>query len=82
MYLKYLTTAIFIFVIAAASGCYRLPADFSYNLKRVADTNEALINHPDFNKMSKEEQNKELKSLLQQTDKDILNAVKTIEAGK
>lgn len=79
---KYLPACILVTVIAVASGCYRLPEDFSYNLKTIADTNETMINHPEFKKMTVEQQNKEMLEIINKDIKDFRNAAKTVEAGK
>jgi hypothetical protein len=80
--IKYLPACILVTVIAVASGCYRLPEDFSYNLTRIADTNETMINHPEFKKMTIEQQHKELLEIVIKDNKDFRNAAKTVESGK
>lgn len=75
--MKYLTLTI----IICMCSCVRLPSDFEYNLRIIADTNEQMLMH--IKEMDdKEIQIKELIIMVETDIKDFRNAAATVEAGR
>jgi hypothetical protein len=62
-------------------GCgVRVPDDFEYNLRTIADTNEELLER--IEDLPAERREAELRNIVEQDIVDFRNAAATVEAGR
>jgi len=74
---------ILLVIVCFISGCgVRLPDDFEYNLRVIADTNQEMLERIDNGEVPNDKVQEELRNIIESDIRDFRNAAATVEAGR